>query len=214
MVTLWYRAPELLLGQKLYSTPIDVWSIGVIFGELIQMEPLLCGKSDQDQLNKIFKLLGTPSEKIWPGYSKLPAVAKGCKFVDYPISHLRDKFPNSMLSNHGLDLLKRLLTFYPEKRISCDQALNAEYFVETPRAIDPSMFPTWPAKSELSANDKAKKPSSPKPPSGGGAYKQINEDELLEKVAGEGAKAAPADGGFSFVQRNQVSSLANWQLKF
>jgi cell division cycle 2-like protein len=58
VVTLWYRAPELLLGVKEYSTHIDVWSVGCIFGELLQMEPLFCGKSDQDQLTRIFKLLG------------------------------------------------------------------------------------------------------------------------------------------------------------
>ena len=58
VVTLWYRAPELLLGQREYSTHIDVWSCGAIFGELMQMEPLCCGKSEQDQLHKIFQLLG------------------------------------------------------------------------------------------------------------------------------------------------------------
>ena len=82
VVTLWYRAPELLLGQKLYSTHIDVWSVGCIFGELIHMSPLFRGESDQDQLHKIFKLLGTPSEKIWPDYKKLPLTQK----VNLPIS--------------------------------------------------------------------------------------------------------------------------------
>ena len=82
VVTLWYRAPELLLGQKLYSTHIDVWSVGCIFGELIHMSPLFRGESEQDQLHKIFKLLGTPSEKIWPDYKKLPMTQK----VNLPIS--------------------------------------------------------------------------------------------------------------------------------
>ena len=58
VVTLWYRAPELLLGKKDYSTPIDVWSIGCIFAEFLLMEPLLPGKSEIEQLNKIFSLLG------------------------------------------------------------------------------------------------------------------------------------------------------------
>merc|ERR1711977_504984 len=64
VVTLWYRAPELLLGIKEYSTFIDVWSIGCIFGEFLLMNPLFPGKSDMDELNRIFKLLGTPSERI------------------------------------------------------------------------------------------------------------------------------------------------------
>jgi len=58
VVTLWYRAPELLLGLKEYSTHIDVWSIGCIFGEFLLMEPMFPGKGDMDQLSMIFKLLG------------------------------------------------------------------------------------------------------------------------------------------------------------
>ena len=58
VVTLWYRAPELLLGIKEYSTFIDVWSVGCIFGELLQMKPLFTGKSDPDQLSLIYKLMG------------------------------------------------------------------------------------------------------------------------------------------------------------
>lgn len=92
------------------------------------------------------------------------------------------------------------------------------------QAIDPSMFPTWPAKSELSASDKvaaAKKAgSSPKPPSGGGAYKKMNDEpEGLQEAqdsqdAGGVGGANAADHGFNFVQRNQTSSLPSWNLKF
>ncbi|XP_068653788.1 cyclin-dependent kinase G-2-like isoform X2 [Aristolochia californica] len=74
VVTLWYRAPELLLGAKEYSTAIDMWSLGCIMAELLAKEPLFSGKSEIDQLDKIFKTLGTPSEKIWAGFAKLPAV--------------------------------------------------------------------------------------------------------------------------------------------
>ena len=64
VVTLWYRAPELLLGIKEYSTHIDAWSVGCIFGELLQMKPLFTGKSDPDQLQLIYKLLGESSYGI------------------------------------------------------------------------------------------------------------------------------------------------------
>ena len=175
VVTLWYRSPELLLGIKEYSTFIDVWSIGCIFGEFLLMNPLFPGKSDIDQLEKVFKLLGTPNQKIWDGYNSLPAVQK-MKFVDYPISHLRNKFSREMLSDKGLELLRQFLTYDPKKRISCDTALRHPYFDETPLAIDPSMFPTWPAKSEEGPAS-GKKASSPKPPSGGGAFKKINDDD-------------------------------------
>merc|ERR1712226_1387139 len=188
VVTLWYRAPELLLGIKEYSTAIDVWSCGCIFGELLLMNPLFPGESELDELNRIFKLLGTPNEKIWPGYNKLPAPQK-MKFIEYPYATLRQKFPVNMLTESGMDLMKRFLTYDPKQRISCDQALDADYFQESPKAIDPSMFPTWPAKSEMGAgsnSNSAKKASSPKPPSGGGAFKKINDDEedMDSKLAG------------------------------
>merc|ERR1712002_986188 len=131
VVTLWYRAPELLLGAKQYSTHIDVWSIGCILGELLMMEPLFPGKSEVDELNKIFKLLGTPSEKIWPGYKALPGV-RSMKFVDFPVSKLRAKFPERMLTETGLILLKKLLTYDPKRRVSCEEALRDEYFKEDP----------------------------------------------------------------------------------
>ena len=174
VVTLWYRAPELLLGTKTYSTHIDVWSIGCILGELLLMEPLFPGKSEVDELNKIFKLLGTPSERQWPGYKELPGV-RSMKFVDFPVSKLREKFPERMLTDGGLDLMKALLTYDPKQRMNCEQALRHRWFEENPRPIDPSMFPTWPAKSEQDPG--AKKVASPKPPSGGGAFKNIDDDE-------------------------------------
>ncbi|RXG60723.1 Cyclin-dependent kinase 11B [Armadillidium vulgare] len=91
VVTLWYRAPELLLGTKEYSCPIDVWSVGCIFGELLGMEPMFPGESEIDQLNKIFKDLGTPSDKIWPGYSQMPVIKK-TQFAYYPYNHLKERF--------------------------------------------------------------------------------------------------------------------------
>ena len=67
-----YRAPELLLGATEYSTAVDIWSIGCIMGELILKEPLVPGKGEIDQVNKIFKLLGRPTQENWPGFDKLP----------------------------------------------------------------------------------------------------------------------------------------------
>merc|ERR1719323_1851911 len=101
VVTLWYRAPELLLGIKEYSTFIDVWSIGCIFGEFLLMNPLFPGKSESEELDKIFKFLGTPSEKIWPGFNSLPLVQKMKKFVDYPISRIRETLTKEMLTDKG-----------------------------------------------------------------------------------------------------------------
>jgi len=75
-VTLWYRAPELLLGTTEYSTPVDMWSVGCIFAEIISKRPLFDGDSEQDQIKKIFRILGTPNEDIWPGVQNLDGFNK------------------------------------------------------------------------------------------------------------------------------------------
>lgn len=72
VVTLWYRAPEILLGQKIYACPVDMWSVGCIFAELMTLRPLFPGDSEIDELYKIFRVLGTPTDKTWAGVSQLP----------------------------------------------------------------------------------------------------------------------------------------------
>ena len=67
VVTLWYRAPDVLLGSRNYTTTIDIWSIGCILAEMITKRPLFPGKNNQDQLLRIFHLFGTPNESVWPG---------------------------------------------------------------------------------------------------------------------------------------------------
>uniref|UniRef100_A0A8C1RF91 cyclin-dependent kinase n=1 Tax=Cyprinus carpio TaxID=7962 RepID=A0A8C1RF91_CYPCA len=195
VVTLWYRSPDLLLGAKEYSTAVDMWSVGCIFGELLAQKPLFPGKSEIDQINKVFKDLGSPSEKIWPGYSELPAVKK-MTFTEYPYNNLRKRF-GALLSDQGFDLMNKFLTYCPAKRISADEALKHEYFRESPLPIEPSMFPTWPAKSE---QQRVKRGTSPRPPEGGQDFSQLGDDDLKETgfhltTANQGAsKAGP---GFS-----------------
>ncbi|XP_063799069.1 cyclin-dependent kinase 11B isoform X7 [Pseudophryne corroboree] len=198
VVTLWYRAPELLLGAKEYSTAIDMWSVGCIFGELLTQKPLFPGKSEIDQINKIFKDLGTPSEKIWPGYNELPAIKK-MTFTEYPYNNLRKRF-GALLSDQGFDLMNKFLTYCPTKRINSEDGLKHEYFRETPLPIDPSMFPTWPAKSE---QQRVKRGTSPRPPEGGLGYKELGDDDLKET-------------GFHLTTTNQGASAAGpgFSLKF
>ncbi|XP_036252158.1 cyclin-dependent kinase 11B isoform X6 [Molothrus ater] len=198
VVTLWYRAPELLLGAKEYSTAIDMWSVGCIFGELLTQKPLFPGKSEIDQINKVFKDLGTPSEKIWPGYNELPAVKK-MTFTEYPYNNLRKRF-GALLSDQGFDLMNNFLTYYPARRITAEDGLKHEYFRETPLPIDPSMFPTWPAKSE---QQRVKRGTSPRPPEGGLGYSQLGDDDLK-------------DTGFHLTTTNQGASAAGpgFSLKF
>ncbi|KAI8899149.1 kinase-like domain-containing protein [Globomyces pollinis-pini] len=155
VVTLWYRAPELLLGVTNYTTAVDMWSIGCIFGELLNNTPLLCGKGEIDQLTKIFQFLGTPTDRIWPGFSSLPN-SKTLKFAMHPIKDLKEKFPH--LSPNGIDLMKQLLIYDPEERISAAEALQHPFFTENPLPKDPDLFPSFPSKS---AGEKRKRAPTP-----------------------------------------------------
>lgn len=72
VVTRWYRAPELLLGDTQYTTAVDVWSMGCILGEMYHREPIFAGDSELDQPYKVFSRAGAPSQAVWPGWDKLP----------------------------------------------------------------------------------------------------------------------------------------------
>uniref|UniRef100_A0A1J3DGS5 cyclin-dependent kinase n=1 Tax=Noccaea caerulescens TaxID=107243 RepID=A0A1J3DGS5_NOCCA len=150
VVTQWYRPPELLLGAKQYSTEVDMWSIGCIMAELLSHKPLFPGKSELDQLQKIFAVLGTPSEAIWPGFSSLPNAK--AKFPTQPYNQLRKKFPaisfvgGQILSERGFDLLNGLLTLDPEKRLTVEEALNHGWFREVPLPKSQDFMPTFPPK--------------------------------------------------------------------
>lgn len=115
--------------------------------------------------------MGTPNENIWPGYNQL--LGGKLKFTEFPVSMLREKF-GRRTSELGLSLLQGLLTYDPKQRFTADQALKSNYFKELPLPIDPAMFPTWPAKSELGARKALA--SSPKPPSGGHQFKKLGGD--------------------------------------
>ncbi|KAK1321970.1 hypothetical protein QJS10_CPA03g02072 [Acorus calamus] len=124
VVTLWYRAPEILLGSRHYSTPVDVWSVGCIFAEMINRKPLFPGDSEIDELFKIFRVLGTPNEDTWPGVSSLPDYKSA--FPKWPSKDLKTVVPN--LEATGLDLLSKLLCLEPRRRITARNALEHDYF--------------------------------------------------------------------------------------
>lgn len=159
VVTLWYRAPELLLGTKSYSTAVDMWSVGCIMAEWLSKKVLFEGKSEMDQTDKIFKTMGKPNEKDWPGLNQLPKM-KVLRFQDQPHNRLRDRFPPASgfdfdgkpaLSDAGFDLLSGLLTLCPERRLSAKQALAHEWFKERPLPKECVLMPTFPNRSERAA---------------------------------------------------------------
>lgn len=126
VITLWYRAPEILLGGKQYSTPVDLWSIGCIFAEMVNHRPLFPGDSEIDELYKIFQVLGTPTEESYPGVTNLPDYMDA--FPQWHRQDLTTVLPS--LPPAGIDLLSRLLEYMPSRRITAKAALEHEYFDE------------------------------------------------------------------------------------
>ncbi|EWM26304.1 protein serine threonine kinase [Nannochloropsis gaditana] len=146
VVTLWYRAPDVLMGSRKYSTPVDIWSIGCIFAEMANGRPLFAGSSESDQLDRIFRALGTPTEGMYPGIVELPEFQKvKNQFPRYsPLESWAPLVPT--LPPVGIDLLGKMLTFDPAKRVSARDALSHPFFGDIhahghahPAQIEPGM---------------------------------------------------------------------------
>ncbi|XP_021887090.1 cyclin-dependent kinase C-2-like [Carica papaya] len=134
VITLWYRPPELLLGATKYGPAVDMWSVGCIFAELLNWKPILPGKDEPDQLNKIFELCGSPDENNWPGASLTPWY-DNLKPTRPMKRRVREVFQH--FDSLALDLLERLLTLDPSQRICARDALDADYFWADPFPCDP-----------------------------------------------------------------------------
>jgi len=135
VVTLWYRAPEVLLGCQRYSTPVDVWSIGCIFAEMFTGKPLFHGDSEIDQLFRIFRSLGTPTEETWPGVTAMPDYK--ANFPCWKSNVLSALCPR--MDKTGLDLLAQMLIYDPHRRLSGKAALLHPYFDD----LDKEHLPTF-----------------------------------------------------------------------
>jgi len=133
VVTLWYRAPEVLLGDQRYSTPIDIWSAGAIFAEMLSYQPLFPGDSEIDELYKIFMIMGTPSDEVWPGVTQLPYWKPN--FPHWSRQEWSTTFP-TIEDPLVFDLLGKMLVYDPVARISAKAALSHPYF----NGLDTSQF--------------------------------------------------------------------------
>eukprot|EP00759_Apiculatamorpha_spiralis_P040372 PhF_6_TR38966/c0_g1_i1/m.58308 len=124
VVTLWYRAPEILLGEKHYCMAVDMWSVGCIFAELCRRKVLFRGDSEIGQMYEIFQILGTPTEASWSGVASLPDFKDA--FPRWSKVPLENVVPN--LDANGIDLLQQMLRYEPGDRISAKAALQHPYF--------------------------------------------------------------------------------------
>jgi len=128
VVTLWYRPPDVLMGSTKYSTQVDIWGVCCIFAEMATGRPLFCGSGDQDQLVKIFKIMGTPTRAEWPGMVDLPEYKNVETYPRYEGKKLKQVLPR--LSKTGLDLIERMLQADPQKRITAKDAMRHAYFAD------------------------------------------------------------------------------------
>ncbi|KAG8071082.1 hypothetical protein GUJ93_ZPchr0006g41717 [Zizania palustris] len=147
VVTLWYRPPELLLGATEYGVAIDLWSTGCILAELLAGKPILPGQTEIEQLHKIFKLCGSPSEEYW-AKAKLPDVT-----LFKPQRPYRRKIVETFrdFSPTALALLDTLLAIEPSHRGTAAAALDNDFFKTKPLACDPASLPKYPPSKEYDA---------------------------------------------------------------
>jgi cyclin-dependent kinase len=128
VVTLWYRAPDVLMGSRKYSTPVDIWSVGCIFAEMANGRPLVAGTSEADQLDRIFRLLGTPKLPDFPGIVDLPEYTPDLPPYPPPRNGLASLVPT--LDVDGVELLQKMLQYDPARRITAQAALEHSFFYE------------------------------------------------------------------------------------
>ncbi|KAI3497528.1 hypothetical protein L1887_40206 [Cichorium endivia] len=165
VVTLWYRPPELLLGATDYGVAVDLWSAGCILAELFAGKPIMPGRTEVEQLHKIFKLCGSPSEEYWRK-SKLPhaTIFKPQQPYKRCVGETFKDFPQSALT-----LLDSLLAVEPNNRGSSSSALHSEFFTTKPLPCHPSSLPKYPPSKEYDA--------------------KMRDDEIRRNKGGGGGKA-------------------------
>ncbi|XP_052194251.1 LOW QUALITY PROTEIN: probable serine/threonine-protein kinase At1g09600 [Diospyros lotus] len=196
VVTLWYRPPELLLGATDYGVAVDLWSAGCILAELYARKPIMPGRTEVEQLHKIFKLCGSPAEEYWQR-SRLPnaTIFKPQQPYKRCIAETFKDFPPSALA-----LLDALLAVEPNARGSASSALQSEFFTTKPLPCDPSTLPKYPPSKELDMKIRDEKARRQKTAVGKGGHAH----ESNTKDTRESQLVPTPDGNSELRQRLQV----------
>lgn len=157
VVTIWYRAPEILLGAKNYASPVDIWSAGLVLGELLLSSPCLPGDTNLEQLAWIVKLLGSPTADDLAALSAIgcPELVRWRRegLTSGRADNIERKF-GSCATAETLTMLRGLLRWDPRARWTAAEALGSgsnrfaemaeKWWRESPRAVDKGLLPTYP----------------------------------------------------------------------
>ena len=134
VVTLWYRPPDVLLGNTAYSSSVDIWGVGCIFAEMLTGRPLFPGTTDQDQMVRIIKILGVPTAEQWPNYSKMKNYNKfglhRYTSSTYNTNKLNIICKRVANDTSCMQLLHSMLQYDPRKRTTATAAMNHSFFDE------------------------------------------------------------------------------------
>lgn len=156
VITRWYRPPELLFGARHYSGAVDIWSVAMVFAELIIRTPFLPGDSEFEQISLICKQIGTPTEENWPGVSQLRDYTVPSEAV--PVWG-KDAYMGRFgaVGPEGVDLLVRTLALDPNKRITAHEMLRHRWWRTDPKPTPKEDLPRKSGGEEKMGSDLKRK---------------------------------------------------------
>ncbi|TVY19083.1 Serine/threonine-protein kinase bur1, partial [Lachnellula arida] len=201
VVTRWYRPPELLLHLRKYTTAIDLWGVGCVFGEMLVGKPILSGDSDPNQLKIIFDLVGTPTEETMPGWKSLPG-AEGLSFPTKS-STLWPRF--RAYGSGAISLLSDLLKLDWRKRVNAIDALKHPYFHTEPLPARAGDLPTFEDSHELDRRKFRGQKAAPPPAPKGGTVGMGPTGGWGEPNGNGNPGFGPSDGGYGGYRQHNGS---------
>ena len=165
VVTLWYRPPELILGERSYTAAIDMWGAGCIMAEMWTRQPIMQGDTEQKQISLISQLCGSITPQSWAGVDKLELYRK----LQLPQDHnrkVKERLRHFVKDACAVDLIDKLLVVNPKKRLDSDKALNHDFFWTDPLPCDLTSALSSLRSSMFALHTSSRRP--PPGPSGGG----------------------------------------------